>query len=33
MLKRIGLPMLALAALLMFAAPRPASAEVHFGVY
>jgi hypothetical protein len=33
MLKRAMLPVLALAALLLFAAPRPASAEVHFGVY
>lgn len=33
MLKRAMLPVLALAALLLFAAPRPAKAEVHFGVY
>lgn len=33
MLKRIGLPIFALAALLLFAAPHKANAEVHFGVY
>ncbi len=32
MLKKIGLPMLALAGLLAFAAPRAAEARVHIGV-
>ena len=32
MLKKIGLPMLALAGLLGFGAPRAAQARVHFGV-
>jgi hypothetical protein len=32
MLKKIGLPMIALAGLLAFAAPRAADARVHFGV-
>jgi len=33
MLKRIGLPVFVLLAILMIAAPAPASAKVHFGVY
>src|SRR5947207_11573100 len=33
MLKKIGLSGLLLAGLMAFAAPRPAQAEVHFGVY
>jgi hypothetical protein len=32
MLKKIGLPMIALAALMAFGAPRSAEARVHFGV-
>jgi hypothetical protein len=32
MLKKIGLPMIALAGLMAFASPRPADARVRFGV-
>lgn len=32
MLKSLGLPLLALAAMLSFASPKPAEAKVHFGV-
>ena len=32
MLKSLGLPLLALAAMLTFASPKPAEAKVHFGV-
>jgi hypothetical protein len=32
MLKKLGLPVMALAALLTFATPKPAAAKVHFGV-
>jgi hypothetical protein len=33
MLKKLGIPVMALAALLLLFAPHPAKAEVHFGVY
>jgi len=32
MLKKLGLPVMALAAMLTFGAPKPAEAKVHFGV-
>jgi len=32
MLRNFGLPLIALAGMLMFAAPRPASAQAGFGV-
>jgi hypothetical protein len=33
MLKRLGVPALALGAMLALASPKPADAKVHFGVY
>lgn len=32
MLKKLGIPVLALAGMLAFATPKPAEAKVHFGV-
>jgi len=32
MLKKLGIPVLALAGMLAFATPQPAEAKVHFGV-
>jgi hypothetical protein len=33
MLKKLGVPALALGAMLALASPKPADAKVHFGVY